>query len=115
MRNKITVLAFLVLWIQIHLLYGQAPSNVILDFNKETRFLDVKYEHQVGDATQHYIAEVKILLNEKEIIVQSLISPDDNNGGSVVYKIIDAKPGDEIKVQLKCSRAGSKSASVRIE
>ena len=77
--------------------------------------LEVKYDHKVGDANQHYVIEVKIQLNEKEIIVQSLSSQDDNNSGSLIYKIIDVKPGDEIKVQLKCSRAGGKSASIKIE
>ncbi len=114
MKNKIAIFAIVTLWIQVHQLYAHAPSHVTLDFNKQTNLLEVKYEHKVGDPTQHYITEVKIQLNEKDIIIQSLSSQDDNTGGSLIYKIIDAKPGSEIKVQLTCIRGGSKSASVKI-
>ncbi len=113
--RKIIILTVLLSFIQILILYGHAPSVVTLDFNKKTRILEVKYDHRVRDATQHYVIEVKVWLNEKEIVIQSLSSQDDLDGGLLVYKIIDAKPGDEIHVQVRCNRAGNNSASIKIE
>ncbi|MBN2030059.1 hypothetical protein JW824_07410 [bacterium] len=113
--RKTVIFIVLLLFIQISISYGHAPSAVTLDFNKETSMLEVKYEHSVRDVTQHYVIEAKVQLNGKEIIVQFLSSQEDLNGGSLVYKIIDAKPGDEILVQIRCNRAGSKSTSVKIQ
>ena len=92
MSRKTIILAFLIFILQIAILYGHAPSDVILAFDKDTHILEVKFNHNVRDITQHYVNEVKVLLNGKEIIVQTLNRQDSIQGGLLVYKIIDAKP-----------------------
>ncbi len=113
--RKTIIFTILLLFFHLSISYAHAPSAVMLNYNKETSILEVKYEHNVRDATQHYVIEAKVQLNEKEIVVQLLSSQEDLNGGSLFYKIIDAKPDDEIYVQVRCNRAGSKSASITIE
>ena len=35
--------------------------------------------------------------------------------GNLIYKIIDAKLGDKIKVRTNCNKTGKKSATLEIE
>lgn len=115
MIRKTIIFTFFIYILQISMLHGHAPSNVILEFDKETHILEVKFDHNVRDIVQHYVEEVNVLLNGKEIIIQTLNRQDNVNGGLLVYKIIDAKPDDRIRVQLKCSRGGNKSDVIQVE
>lgn len=97
------------------LLPAHPASEINLEFNKETHLLTVDFAHKVKDAEKHFILEVIVNLNKEEIITQKLAKQDNTENGSLVYKIIDAKPGDKIKVSIKCNKIGKKSTEITIE
>ena len=90
-------------------------SKVELSFDTGTQLLSVDFNHKVKDAQEHFIYQVQVEINKVTIIEQSLKSQDDTSRGSLIYRIIDAKPGDEIKVITRCNKSGNKAAKLTIE
>ncbi len=97
------------------LLMAHPASEVNLEFDKETSMLTVNFTHEVKDAAKHFIFEVKVYLNKEEIIEQKIEKQDNVETGKLVYKIIDARSGDKIKVRTNCNKTGKKSATLEIE
>jgi len=108
-------LLFIVLLVGSTLLMAHPASNVDLEFDKETSILTVNFDHKVKDAGKHFVYEIKVYLNKEEIIEQKQEKQDNNEKGTVIYKIIDAEPGDKIKVRTNCNKTGKKSATITVE
>ncbi len=104
-----------VLLIGSSLLVAHPASNVNLEFDQETSILTVNFEHKVKDAEKHFIFEIIVYLNKEVIIEQKIERQDSMENGNLVYKIIDAKSGDKIKVRTNCNKTGKKSATLEIE
>ena len=108
-------LLLVVLLIGSSLLVAHPASNVNLEFDQETSILTVNFEHKVKDAEKHFIFEIIVYLNKEVIIEQKIERQDSMENGNLVYKIIDAKSGDKIKVRTNCNKTGKKSATLEIE
>jgi hypothetical protein len=50
--------------------------------------------------------------NKEEIITQIVSKQETKSSGKVVYKLVDVKAGDTIKVTTKCNKFGKKSAKL---
>jgi len=96
------------------LLSAHPASEVTLTFDQETSILTVNFDHKVKDADKHFIYEILVYLNKDKIIEQNIEHQDNTETGSVIYKIIDAKSGDKIKVRTNCNKTGKKSAEIEI-
>jgi hypothetical protein len=94
---------------------AHSPTKVDLAFDKETGFLRVTFEHRVRNPKDHFVYLVKVRLNKQEVIEQNLNLQDNENGGSLIYKLNDAKPGDTIEVQIDCIKGGSRTGKIKIE
>ncbi|HHS13514.1 MAG TPA: hypothetical protein ENN03_07060 [bacterium] len=94
---------------------AHAPSELKGSFNAETRVLNVTFSHAVSDANSHYITEIKIFLNGKQIIEQKLLSQENGEGGELVYRIPDAEPGDKLRINARCNKIGAKTLNITIE
>lgn len=95
-------------------LLAHPASKVMLDFNAETSELTVRFDHKVRDAADHFIYEVTVFLNNKEIIQQKLSSQDTTSEGKLIYRITDARAGDAIKVTTACNKSGKKSQTITV-
>jgi len=104
-----------VLLIGNSLLVAHPASNVDLEFDQETSVLTVNFDHKVKDAEKHFIFEIIVYLNKEVIIEQQIQKQGNLESGILVYKIIDVKPGDKIKVRTNCNKTGKKSATLDIE
>ncbi|MBN2790007.1 MAG: hypothetical protein JXR69_07445 [Candidatus Delongbacteria bacterium] len=87
---------------------AHSASKVEAKYNFENKLLTVNFTHSVKDNTKHFIEEVKIDLNGKEIISQMLSSQDDNVKGELLFKINDTKLGDVINISAKCNKGGTR-------
>ncbi len=104
------------LFIFVGLVLSAHPaSGVDLSFDKETSLLTVDFQHKVSDADKHFIFEVTVYLNNDEIITQKIEKQESTDGGSLVFKIIDAVPGDTIQVKTNCNKSGKKSGELVLE
>lgn len=96
------------------ILLAHPASKVMLAFDAETSELTVTFNHKVRDAEDHFIYEVTVFLNNKEIIQQKLSSQDTTSEGKLIYRITDAKTGDVIKVTTACNKSGKKSQTITV-
>jgi desulfoferrodoxin (superoxide reductase-like protein) len=93
-------------------LLAHPPQSLKLEFDTETSVLSVTVNHNVNDATRHYIKQVEVELNGQKIIEQSFKKQVNNEEQQVCYRIIDAKQGDRISVEAYCSISGKKKAQL---
>jgi oligoribonuclease (3'-5' exoribonuclease) len=100
--------------IMVGVAWAHPPSGIDLKFDVGSSLLSVRIEHQVKDMTTHFIAKAVVMLNGKEIVVQKMSRQMNNVEQGLIYKIVDAKPGDEIAVSATCSISGKKKASIKV-
>lgn len=113
MRKNIIVL-FLVIFLLMFSTqaFSHPASKVILSV--EGKVLQVTVNHNVGNSENHYINEILVFLNDKEIIRQIFFMQTDNMQ-KVSYIIPSLKPGDKITVKTNCSRGGKRSGTIIVE
>ena len=80
----------------------------------EGKVLNISVNHSVGNPQTHYIDEIIVLLNDKEIIKQIFFIQTDNLQ-KVSYTIPSLKAGDKITVKTNCSRGGKRSGTITVE
>ena len=80
----------------------------------EGKVLHVTVNHNVSNSENHYINEILVFLNDKEIIRQMLfIQTGDIQ--KVSYTIPSLKARDKITVKTNCSRGGKRSGTITVE
>lgn len=94
---------------------AHAPKNVEAEFDTDKQILTVTVFHDVKDAAKHFIDEISVELNGKDIIEQKLLAQESLEKIAVVYRITDAGVGDEIEVSAACNISGKKKTTVKIE
>jgi hypothetical protein len=114
MKNAAILLA-LVIMFAISALSAHPAGNVTAGFNKENNLLTVSYNHKVRDNADHFIGEVVVLKNKKEIIRQKLGLQDSMEGGELIFKINDLKPKDKLDITTTCNKTGKKSFTLEIK
>ena len=96
------------------LLSAHPASQITAEFSHADSTLRITYLHSVKSPAEHYISEVNISLNGIEIIKQNLSLQASPKGGSLAYKIPDAKAKDTIEIKTTCSKIGTKSLKYTI-
>ena len=112
MKKLLFIIFFTVL--VCSLLIAHPASKVNINYDKQNKQVDIKVTHMVGDETSHYIKNAKIYLNGKEIITQHAKSQVDKKMQHFLYKVIDVKKGDAIKVEVECNKQGTRTESINI-
>lgn len=96
-------------------LVAHPASNIKAEFNKETNILTVNFTHQVQEPGKHFIFESVVSVNKNTIIRQTISRQETASGGTLVYKMIDIKPGDKVSVAVTCNKGGKKSTTIEIK
>lgn len=91
--------------------FSHPASKVILSI--EGKQVHITVNHNVGNSENHYINEVLVFLNDKEIIKQ-IFFMQTNNMQKVSYTIPSLKPGDKVTVKTNCSKGGKRSGTIII-
>ena len=92
--------------------FSHPASKVTL--SAEGKVLHVTVNHNVSNPENHYINEILVFLNDKEIIKQIFLMQTDNIQ-KVSYTIPSLKPGDKVTVKTNCSRGGKRSGTITVE
>jgi hypothetical protein len=114
MMKKLLLIALLLIWMGGELT-AHAPVGLNLAYDQETKLLSVEFMHRSRNPEDHFVYSVKIAVNSEQVIEQSLMSQEKAEGGSLVFKIIDLKAGDEVNVQIECNKGGRRSRKLKIE
>ena len=92
------------------------PASLVnATFDKDKGNLVVTFAHKVSAPASHYISQIKVQLNKKDVIVQNNLSQETDAGGTFYYKLIGVKVGDKIKVTTVCNKIGNKSAEIVVK
>jgi desulfoferrodoxin (superoxide reductase-like protein) len=94
--------------------FAHSPSNIIVEYNKEKKELDISIEHAVYDPKTHYIKNVTILKNNRKIIADDFKEQQNKSEQVLQYIIRNLKKGDNITVKADCSVHGSVSETITI-
>jgi RNA-binding protein YhbY len=95
--------------------YAHPPQDIQITFDAKAKMLSAVIVHNVSNPATHFIKEVDIALNGKEIIKQKMSRQDNNVSQSVMYVIPDANEGDLISVEGYCSISGKLSKEIKVQ
>ena len=92
-------------------LAGTASANPPSDILLKTQGPNVQIQvlHKTKDVLKHFIVEVKVWLNNTQVISQKFGQQADNDKQSAVYLIPSLKAGDQLKVSARCNIYGEMS------
>ncbi|MBN1823804.1 MAG: hypothetical protein JW803_05740 [Endomicrobiales bacterium] len=69
--------------------------------------ISVSVTHQVKDPAKHYIGEIKVMLNGKEIVSQKYGLQGSAGKQEALYVVPGLKDGDKIKIWTNCIKFGT--------
>ncbi|MGD8978683.1 MAG: hypothetical protein PVH23_01265 [candidate division WOR-3 bacterium] len=95
-------------------LLAHPPGGVEVEFDPESKVLNILVPHSVNDASRHYISKLIVDLNGKKIVEQRFRSQIDDDEQRVLYSIHDATEGDKIKVTAFCNISGKRSSEITV-
>ena len=107
MKSYLLTAIFVFGWVS--LAFCHPPDSIKVDFNDSTKITKITIYHQVKDASKHYIDDVDVTYDGNKIIQQNCKSQSDNTIQELVFKIIDVKVGDELKITADCNKMGQKT------
>ena len=110
------ILFTLILLAALPLAMNANPARkVTLKYDNETEKLTVTILHPVRDTVKHYISEITILVDDKEIETKELANQ--SSAESQIYEITlpGLKEGTKIEVKTKCNQFGRKKGKLIVE
>jgi desulfoferrodoxin (superoxide reductase-like protein) len=114
MKTKTYVFIIVLLMLGVRSGFAHPASKVNVDYNLEDQILTVTVEHLTKDVNKHWIDQIVVELNGKEIIQQIFGFQLDQEKQKAVYFIPDVKNGDEIVVISRCNVYGKKKTKIKI-
>ena len=115
MKMRIYVLSIVLLLSGIQIAFAHPASKVDVSYNLNDQILVVVAEHNTKDVTKHWIDQIIVQLNGKEIIQQVFVMQMDREKQKATYLIPGAKEGDEIVVIARCNVHGKKKVKITVE
>lgn len=115
MRKTTWFSAVLFIAIALASAYAHPPSDIKLNFDTQTKALQVVVTHNTSNPLSHYVKRLGIFLNGDEVIEQNISRQDNNVTQTLSYILPDAKSGDFIFVEAVCSKSGKLERRMEIK
>jgi hypothetical protein len=113
MKTKIGLIALMV--ILPFYLFADPAKKVTLSYNKETKKLSMVIDHPVANVNDHYISEIKILVDGKEVKVIKPKKQSSMKAETQEVEVSEIKPGSKVEVKTTCNQFGSKSGKLTVD
>ncbi|MCP4641938.1 MAG: hypothetical protein GY851_15965 [bacterium] len=110
-----TIACFLIACLISGMAMAHPPKSLEVKFDKTKKTLDVTVKHSVSDTEKHYVKELKVEVNGKEVITQKTSKQESDDEQTYTYKLTDVKKGDKIKAVANCNKYGKKSKEITVE
>ena len=107
MKNKIFLGLAAILFIG-DVIFAHPPDSLKMSFDTTGTIMTVRAFHSVKMPNTHFILQITVDLNGKQLITQNFSSQLNKNEQVVIYKIIDAKKNDKIGINAQCNIMGKK-------
>lgn len=113
-KNFFTILLILT----VSIIFAHPASEIKLNYDAKTSILTINVLHiisatKVSDPTKHYIKEITVSVNGKEVIIES-VKFQQNDRGETSSFLLNVKPNDKVSVKAVCSISGTKIAQITI-
>ena len=92
--------------------YAHPPSEIALTYDPDTKMLHIDIKHVSDSLRKHHIRKLIIYKNDAEFKSFSYVTQ--KPPGLEEDALLDAEPGDTIRVKAVCSEAGSQEATLVI-
>ncbi|MCB4792278.1 MAG: hypothetical protein LHV68_10390 [Elusimicrobia bacterium] len=109
-----TYFIFFTLILNAAVLLAHPAKDTTLSFDNKTKMLSVSVLHDSRDRKKHFIEEIRVSVNGKELVKQNFQSQTSNASQDASYVLIDVKPGDEVAVKSECNLGGSLVTKMRV-
>lgn len=93
--------------------FAHPPSKIEAEVKGET--LTVTVMHNVKNPLNHYIKEIVVKLNDKEVVDKKETRQVDNEKQIGVFEIPGLKSGDNLSIKATCNRYGSKTLKMTVK
>lgn len=88
------------------------PKSIDLKLTDGT--LEILIEHSVKDPVKHFIDDVTVQLNGKQVVKQAFRVQKDKVEQTAVYLLHGLVKGDKIKVSADCNKGGDLSKELLV-
>jgi hypothetical protein len=95
--------------------FATPPSDILLEFNNETKELKVNCLHQTLNEKIHFIKTINIFLDGEDYLTRGYSDQTNKEAQIDTIKIKDAKPGSKIGVEGICNIRGSKKVKMTVK
>ncbi len=85
---------------------AHSPSNIIIDYNFDTKILTVTVNHAVSDPDTHYINQIDVWINDVFNTTEYYVRQFETTYQIDTFNIT-ASHGDLIKIKAHCNVSGS--------
>lgn len=113
MKTKIAIL-FLLTLVPAYL-FACPAKKVELAYNKETKILSMVIDHPVTSTKGHYIDDIKILVDGKEVKTIKPIKQFSLTQDRQELEIGILEDGAKIEVKTHCNQSGNKSGKLTVK
>lgn len=110
---KCIVFTFIFILIFTSGAFAHPPSAI--EIKVDGKKIEVEVRHSVGNPNTHYIDDIDVTVNDKEMIVQKFDSQINESGQLGIYVIPSLKSGDKIVVEVDCNMGGSLAEDLVVE
>lgn len=95
--------------------FAHPPSAMTVTYDVSASTLKIEAVHPVKDENDHYIKNISVMLNDKEIVNQKFAKQLDKQKEPAVYIVPGVKAGDQFSVAAECNRFGTKKVSMKVQ
>jgi hypothetical protein len=95
-------------------LMADPPKKVIATYSKENNKLKIVAEHPVKDVADHYIDQITISVDGKEVKVIKPKKQSSLQSETDEVNIPEIKQGSKVEVKARCNEFGSKKTEITI-
>ncbi|MDY0150823.1 MAG: hypothetical protein RBS43_00965 [Candidatus Cloacimonas sp.] len=96
-------------------LMAHPASSVVLSYDAKTQLLSVNFEHSVKNPADHFIENIMIKIDGKEMINQMFTAQEKATSGNAVYRLTGLKSGTVIEATGTCNKMGKKTGKLTIK
>lgn len=83
------------------------PSGITVNYDGETGILEVVASHGVGDPDTHFIEEFRVFVNGDMMFTLESRMQTSSSEGKALFLIPWLEGGEEVRIEVKCNKAGT--------
>lgn len=95
--------------------FAHQAEDMVVAYDEKNKVVSIGVIHLTDNPEKHFIKEVTVKLNGKEIIRQAFLGQQDPKVQAVSYVIEDAKDKDTIEVVATCSDKSPLKRTFKVE